>query len=55
MYVNTKFMVADIMTKALAYESHARHTGAMKGQTMPEKEKREKKRKVAFEDVAMEM
>ena len=54
-YVNTKFMVADIMTKALAYESHARHTGAMKGQTMPVKEKREKKRKVTFDDVEMEM
>ena len=50
-YVNTEFMVADVLTKALAYERHARHTSAMKGHKMPEKEKKApKKRKVAFEE-----
>ena len=54
-YVPTSFMVADIMTKALAYESHARHTSVMKGQKLPEKEKREKKRKATSDDVEMEI
>ena len=54
-YVNTAFMVADIMTKALAYESHARHTSVMKGQKLPDKEKRETKRKATSDDVEMEM
>ena len=50
-YVNTEFMVADVLTKALAYERHARHTSAMKGHKMPEKEKKApKKRTVAFEE-----
>ena len=38
-YVNTEFMVADVLTKSLAYERHARHTSAMKGHKMPDKEK----------------
>ena len=50
-YVNTKYMVADIMTKPMStYESHARHTEVIKGQKLPEKEKpkgRRKKRKVS--------
>ena len=54
-YVNTAFMVADIMTKALAYESHARHTSVMKDQKLPDKEKRETKRKATSDDVEMEM
>ena len=35
-YVNTKYMVADVTTKSLCYELHARHTTEMKGQRMPE-------------------
>ena len=38
-YVKTAFMVADILTKALSYERHARHAAAMKGQPMPLKAK----------------
>jgi hypothetical protein len=54
-YVKTEFMVADIMTKALLYASHARHTSACKGQIMPEKEKKERsKRKIESESDAME-
>ena len=54
-YVKTDFMVADIMTKALLYAAHARHTSACKGQIMPDKEKKERrKRKVASEPDAME-
>ena len=36
-------------------ESHARHTSVMKGQKLPEKEKREKKRKATSDDVEMEI
>ena len=47
-YVNTEFMVADVLTKSLAYERHARHTSAMKGHKMPDKEKKApRKRPVA--------
>ena len=55
-YVKTIFMVADIFTKALSYMLHARHTMAIKGQTLPEKEKKGKrsKRKAASEEDAME-
>ena len=44
-YVKTAFMVADILTKALCYELHARHTTAMKGQLMPKKDKKAKRSK----------
>ena len=47
-YGNTEFMVADVLTKSLAYERHARHTSAMKGHKMPDKEKKApRKRPVA--------
>ena len=44
-YVPTRFMVADIMTKSLCYESHARHTTEIKGVMMPEKEQKTKRSK----------
>ena len=34
-YVATAFMVADILTEALAYEAFARHAAALKGKELP--------------------
>ena len=44
-YVPTAFMVADIMTKSLCYELHARHTAELKGVEMPVKETKAKRTK----------
>ena len=44
-YVPTSLMVADITTKALAYDSFARHATYMKGVVFPEMAKRGRKRK----------
>jgi KUP system potassium uptake protein len=44
-YVPTEWMVADLFTKALPYHRHARFTGVCKGKTMPEKEKKERKKR----------
>ena len=46
-YVPTELMVADIFTKALAYEAFARHAAYFKGKVFPELAKRGRKRKAA--------
>ena len=49
-YVKTSLMVADIFTKALAYDVFARHAAYLKGIEFPELSKRGLKRKGEHEE-----
>ena len=49
-YVKTSLMVADIFTKALAYDVFARHAAYLKGFEFPELSKRSRKRKGEHEE-----